>query len=1358
MCNKARPILVGKGFLCVSGDRHLKVEEIAKWDWKSGKIRAVSHKDISDQDLKVFVEFDNEDLEKRRWIKVYEPPMKVFLVEHTLTLATRKPSESSSDVLWPAVLFKPLVDTIGLVLIPVEYLILKDRSFLSQGTLQPLQGLDYLGLCVKGLEDLKKEVENWLRKQTAVQLLVQGEQNLTGFKVRIYSIESSDQWCTATVVHQDQANQIMEVQNEQLEKLNVDPSMVEVEVLSQNCDSYGTTDMKRKIQDTTAFLQAKKAKYTSEFSLQQCRDSVPGLKSIFEVSFIGQAFKLPESGKLVPSIPSHSQDVLLGNAASAPASVGLRQQTTPPPAHSPPSIHADIPLGNTFLKESCFLKSVTKPNTDLTTSCLFRTEPNKTQNPFEVAFGTFFGSFKADKPDTLPPCMGSFLAVQPNPSNEPSSDFRAKTTPGPLLSEELKQLLTTNFQTTKNSGLSSVPLVPSLRPAQFEMKNPVSQEPWNQKSPQNMAQICMITDKKTQIANPSTWILNSIAPVKKNEKSLTSAVDEQKVRSFHTPISSSVPVKSSVLNDDVKVKRLQKTGESFLQDGPCNSVAPHLHKCRECRVSSARRRSDDSEVFCRFFHFRKLQFAKSGILREEGFLTPDKYDSEALKLWLPIARQVKGLDLDTAKYILANIGDHFCQLVMQEKDVIASIEPHKEIAWKRAVKGVRDMCDVCETTLFNIHWVCPKCGFGVCLDCYRIKKSRKNDGKRADVFSWMKCMKGQQHEAENLMPTQIIPGTALYDVGDIVHSVRGRWGIKANCPCASRHKLSQKPTVKEEKQMNLPVTPVSSSLATRLHNPTDALTLPSTSSAFTDASAAFKSTALQNLNPFSWINDIANQNLNKENKEKALQLPAVPNELRKNSLLSAFTTPLIKSSSTLQTFNSSILTPVTNNSGSLRSLLNGEKTNSGSKSTPKVLDDIFASIVQSKAITEANKKKELTEAPKPIILNPIVVSAEVPHIWLCDGRLLCLQDPIHKNNWNIFRECWKQGQPVIVSGMHHILNEELWKPETFYREFGEQEAELVNCRTSSVIAGATVGDFWHGFEDLSKRLKSRDGEAMVLKLKDWPPGDDFKDMMPSRFEDLMSKIPLPEYTRRDGKLNLASRLPEYFVRPDLGPKMYNAYGLITDEDRKYGTTNLHLDVSDAANIMVYVGIPKGEVNHEKEVLQTIKDGDVDDLTLKRHLEGNEKPGALWHIYAARDTDKIRQLLLKVAEEQGQENPPDHDPIHDQSWYLDRPLRKRLFQEYGVQGWAIVQFLGDVVFIPAGAAHQVHNLYSCIKVAEDFVSPEHVKHCFRLTQEFRYLSNTHTNHEDKLQVKNVIYHAVKDAVGILKAHVSSMSKT
>ena len=48
--------------------------------------------------------------------------------------------------------------------------------------------------------------------------------------------------------------------------------------------------------------------------------------------------------------------------------------------------------------------------------------------------------------------------------------------------------------------------------------------------------------------------------------------------------------------------------------------------------------------------------------------------------------------------------------------------------------------------------------------------------------------------------------------------------------------------------------------------------------------------------------------------------------------------------------------------------------------------------------------------------------------------------------------------------------------------------------------------------------------------------------------------------------------------------------------------------------------------------------------------------------------------------------------------------------------------------------QVRNLHSCIKIAEDFVSPENVGHCIRMMQEFRHLSDTHNNHEDKLQVR------------------------
>lgn len=91
------------------------------------------------------------------------------------------------------------------------------------------------------------------------------------------------------------------------------------------------------------------------------------------------------------------------------------------------------------------------------------------------------------------------------------------------------------------------------------------------------------------------------------------------------------------------------------------------------------------------------------------------------------------------------------------------------------------------------------------------------------------------------------------------------------------------------------------------------------------------------------------------------------------------------------------------------------------------------------------------------------------------------------------------------------------------------------------------------FEDISfentknplccaERIKDNRGEPSLLKLKDWPPGDDFSELLPSRFEDLMRVLPLPEYTHRNGRLNLAARLPDFLVKPDLGPKMYNAYG------------------------------------------------------------------------------------------------------------------------------------------------------------------------------------------------------------------------
>uniref|UniRef100_A0A453KRJ1 JmjC domain-containing protein n=2 Tax=Triticinae TaxID=1648030 RepID=A0A453KRJ1_AEGTS len=88
---------------------------------------------------------------------------------------------------------------------------------------------------------------------------------------------------------------------------------------------------------------------------------------------------------------------------------------------------------------------------------------------------------------------------------------------------------------------------------------------------------------------------------------------------------------------------------------------------------------------------------------------------------------------------------------------------------------------------------------------------------------------------------------------------------------------------------------------------------------------------------------------------------------------------------------------------------------------------------------------------------------------------------------------------------------------------------------------------------------------------------------------------------------------------------------------------------------------------------------------------------------------------------------------------------------GIEPWTFVQKLGEAVFIPAGCPHQVRNLKSCTKIAIDFVSPENVQECVKLTQQFRVLPKNHRAKEDKLEVKKMIIYAVDHAVEILKEH-------
>ena len=96
-------------------------------------------------------------------------------------------------------------------------------------------------------------------------------------------------------------------------------------------------------------------------------------------------------------------------------------------------------------------------------------------------------------------------------------------------------------------------------------------------------------------------------------------------------------------------------------------------------------------------------------------------------------------------------------------------------------------------------------------------------------------------------------------------------------------------------------------------------------------------------------------------------------------------------------------------------------------SLPNFLDHIIASVVETKKAegrrTGASESGELSVlgGRKDGVMGLSVLEPHTSHSWLCDGRLLCLQDPSNSNNWKIFRECWKQGQ--VRATIHSVTAE-----------------------------------------------------------------------------------------------------------------------------------------------------------------------------------------------------------------------------------------------------------------------------------------------------------------------------------------------
>ena len=314
--------------------------------------------------------------------------------------------------------------------------------------------------------------------------------------------------------------------------------------------------------------------------------------------------------------------------------------------------------------------------------------------------------------------------------------------------------------------------------------------------------------------------------------------------------------------------------------------------------------------------------------------------------------------------------------------------------------------------------------------------------------------------------------------------------------------------------------------------------------------------------------------------------------------------------------------------------------------------------------------------------------------------------------------------------------------------------------------GYTVADFFGGFAAVDRRplpprmrtevsslargSTSRPNAVApptpLLKLRDFPRDRGFRDVLPDHFDDLMRALPYGAYTRTDGHYNLAAYLPDGAVPPDLGPKCYCAYGKVgadaaagmagagagaTARPTPPGTTCLHADMADAVNVLVHV--------------ETAGSGASDSAdAVCGHTLGPDD-GAVWHIFSQDDTRLLHAALPAIVRARGRRDGikpmlESTAALFDACIYLDEPLLDELRDLAGISPYVVVQALGDALLIPAGCAHQVRNVRSCIKVAADFVAPEHVSQCVWLTEELRQLPEAHPRRTDVLNVRSIVWYA------------------
>ncbi|KAF7789190.1 hypothetical protein EIP86_000127 [Pleurotus ostreatoroseus] len=315
----------------------------------------------------------------------------------------------------------------------------------------------------------------------------------------------------------------------------------------------------------------------------------------------------------------------------------------------------------------------------------------------------------------------------------------------------------------------------------------------------------------------------------------------------------------------------------------------------------------------------------------------------------------------------------------------------------------------------------------------------------------------------------------------------------------------------------------------------------------------------------------------------------------------------------------------------------------------------------------------------------------------------------------------RAGVPVVATDLRSRFTGK-WTPDGFRETHGSQKCVVVDCVEPQEQRTTTVEHFFSNY-GLSERTGALATGSGIWKLKDWPPQADFQVVFPELYSDYLQAALLPAFTNPNGVYNLAAHIPHNALKPDLGPKMYNAFASVRDHIYQ-ASTSMHLDICEAVNYLLF-------------------------------SSSGDTGGAEWIIIHRDDTPQLIEYLRKTKHLDESSN-----PIHCQQYFLT-PEEARDIEKQGMRVFIIRQSPGHAVFIPAGCVHQVRELSTlvnsvtnlpvkvsntadAIKVAGDFLTSASLSTCRDIAAQLRHcrLNSTDRWPDDVLQIDTILYYAYR----------------